>query len=74
MCPSEKGVKDLLKVDGWNTMKVESKGNDIKVWLNGQEVVSYTVEKMAEKGPIGLQLHPGNVMSAEFRNIMVAKL
>jgi hypothetical protein len=68
------GVKELLKLDDWNTMKVQSKGKDIIVWLNDQQVMTYTVEKMAEKGPIGLQLHPGNEMSIEFRKIKVAEL
>lgn len=69
-----KGVKDLLKLDDWNTMKIQAKGNVYTVWLNGQEVTTYTSENVPDKGPIGLQLHPGNQMSIDFRNIMVAEL
>jgi hypothetical protein len=29
---------------------------------------------MPEKGPIGLQLHPSNEMSIDFKNIKVGKL
>ena len=68
------GVKDLLKMDDWNTMKVRAKDNVYTVWLNGQEVMNYTSENVPEKGPIGLQLHPNNEMSIDFRNIMVAEL
>lgn len=68
------GVKDLLKTDGWNTMKVQAKGNVYTVWLNGQEVMTYVSEKVSEKGPIGLQLHPNNEMSIYFRNILAAEL
>ena len=68
------GVKDLLKMDDWNTMKVRAKDNVYTVWLNGQEVMTYTSENVPEKGPIGLQLHPGNEMEIDFRNIMVAEL
>ena len=68
-----KGVEDLLKTDGWNTMKVQATDNVYTVWLNGQEVLNYTSENVPEKGPIGLQLHPGNEMAIEFRNIMVAE-
>lgn len=68
------GVKDLLKMDGWNTMKVQAKDNVYTVWLNGQEVMTYTSENVSEKGPIGIQLHPNNEMSIDFRNIMVAEL
>lgn len=69
-----KGVKNLLKMDNWNTMKVRSKGNVYTVWLNDQEVMTYTSDNASEKGPIGLQLHAGNEMSIKFRNIMVAEL
>ena len=68
------GVKDLLKTDGWNTMKVEAKGNIYTVWLNGQKVMTYTSENAIEKGPIGLQLHPKNEMSIDFRKIRVAEI
>ena len=68
------GIKDLLKTDGWNTMKVEAKGNIYTVWLNGQKVMTYTSENAIEKGPIGLQLHPKNEMSIDFRKIRVAEI
>lgn len=68
------GVKDLLKLDDWNTMKVQAKGNVYTVWLNGQEVMTYTSDNATDEGPIGLQLHPNNEMSIDFRNIMVAEL
>lgn len=69
-----KGVKELLKTDDWNTMKVQAKDNVYTVWLNGEEVMNYTSENVPEKGPIGLQLHPNNEMTIDFRNIMVAEL
>lgn len=68
------GVKELLKTDGWNTMKVEAKANVYTVWLNGQKVMTYTSENAIEQGPIGLQLHPKNEMSIDFRNIKVAEI
>jgi hypothetical protein len=69
-----KGVKELLKLDDWNTMKVEARGNVYTVWLNEKEVMTYTSDNATDKGPIGLQLHPNNEMSIDFRNIMVAEL
>ncbi|MDF9797376.1 hypothetical protein OKW21_002639 [Catalinimonas alkaloidigena] len=68
------GVKSLLKMDDWNTMKVKAVGNKYTVWLNGEEVMNYTSENVPEKGQIGLQLHPNRDMDIEFRNIMVAEL
>lgn len=69
-----KGVKDLLKMKDWNTMKVKVVGNAYTVWLNGVEVMNYTSPEMVAEGPIGLQLHPGNVMSISYRNMRLAVL
>ncbi len=68
------GIKELLKPDDWNTLKAMAIGTSYKVWLNGKEVMNYTLEHADTYGPIGLQLHPGNEMSIQFRNISVARL
>jgi hypothetical protein len=67
-------VKDILKTNDWNTMKVKVVGNSYQVWLNGIEVMDYTTESIPESGPIGLQLHPGNEMSIDYKNLYIAKL
>lgn len=69
-----KGVKDLLKTNDWNNMKIQVVNQTYTVWLNGQEVMTYTSENMPEKGPIGLQLHPNNEMTVAFRNLKVGKI
>ncbi len=70
------GVADLLKVKDWNTLRAQAIGNDYTVWLNGVEVMNYTVtdDNPVLVGPIGLQLHPGRDMEIDFRNIRVGKL
>lgn len=68
------GVKELLKTDGWNRMKIRVVGQSYTVWLNGKEVMTYTSENMPETGPIGLQLHPNNEMSIAFKNLKIGKL
>ena len=68
------GVEALLNLTDWNTMKVKTKGSKLIVWLNGKKVLKYEVEKMPKEGPIGLQLHPKNEMSIEYRNIMVKEI
>ena len=69
-----KGIKALLKMNDWNTIKVQAIGNTYTVWLNGKKVMSYALEGAILKGPIGLQLHPKREMSIDFRNIQVGKL
>ncbi len=68
------GVKELLKMNDWNTIKARAIGNVYTVWLNGQEVMTYTLENAKLKGPVGLQLHPKREMSIQFKNILIGKL
>lgn len=73
--PAEaKGVVELLKEGEWNTMKITAKGAVYTVELNGKEVSNYTSETAKEKGPIGLQVHPGVTMKIDFRAITHASL
>lgn len=68
------GVDELLKPHDWNTIKVKAIGSHYVVWLNGQQVLDYESSDVPDKGPIGLQLHPGNEMNVSFRNIKIAKI
>ena len=68
------GVKELLKLDDWNTLKVEARGATYTTWLNGKKVMTYTSESAAEKGPIGLQLHGGRDMAIDFRNLRAGEI
>jgi hypothetical protein len=72
--PVEANVKDVLKLKDWNTMKIKIVDKTYTVWLNGVEVMTYTSESIPANGPVGIQLHPGNVMSINYRNILLAKL
>lgn len=67
-------VKELLKTDGWNRMKIRVVDQSYTVWLNGKEVMTYTSENMPETGPIGLQLHPNNEMSIAFKNLKIGEI
>ena len=72
--PVEANVKDILKLKDWNTMKIKVVDKTYTVWLNGVEVMTYTSESIPANGPIGIQLHPGNEMSINYRNIRLAEL
>ena len=67
-------VAELLKLTDWNTMKVQAIGNEYKVWLNGEHVMTYLSDNAIEKGPIGLQLHGNKNMQISFRNIKIGKI
>ena len=55
-------------------MKVEAKKNSYRIWLNGKLVYEYTSDNAPDKGPIGIQLHGGKVMRADFRNLEITEL
>lgn len=64
-----KDVAELLKEGEWNTMKITAVGAVYTVELNGKEVMTYTSETAKDKGPVGLQVHPGKEMKILFRDI-----
>ena len=69
-----KGVDKLLKLNDWNTLRIEFKGKTTKVWLNGQHVLTWDCPDETKPAPIGLQIHPGVDMKVEFKNLKVAEL
>ena len=69
-----KGVAELLKEGEWNRMKITVVGGKYSVELNGKKVMEYESTTAEEKGPIGLQVHPGRVMKIEFRGISLEEL
>lgn len=69
-----KGVKELLKLDDWNTMKICAQGKKYTVWLGGQKIMTYESDSAIKKGKIGIQLHGNRVMSIEYRNLKARSL
>lgn len=68
------GVAELLKMDDWNHMRIEVRGMEYAVSLNGKKVMSYTSETGKARGPIGIQLHGKRDMAIDYRHIKVAEL
>jgi len=72
--PSEKKDKHL-KYGEWNFMKIMVKGDNVKTWLNGIEMVNFEDEKIGEgKGSIALQIHSGGDLKILWRNIKLEKI
>lgn len=74
---TEDEFKELMKVDDWNDVVIIAQGNRIRHFLNGRLVLDFTdnhPEKALSKGVIGLQLHGGDPMWAEFKNIRMRSL
>src|SRR5690606_13317828 len=68
-------ARSAYKANDFNHYRIEAIGNEIKTWVNGEEV-AYLVDDTDSKGMIGLQVH--SISNAEdaghktyFRNIRV---
>lgn len=69
--------KELMQVDDWNDVVIIAKGNHIRHYLNGRLVLDFTDEHpefAAFDGQLGLQLHAGRPMWAEFKDIRFREL
>lgn len=68
-------AKALMKLEGeWNTFRIQAKGDTFICWINGQKASEYTDAKFSGAAPLGLQIHPGVVMTCEYRNVKLAEL
>lgn len=68
-------AKSAFKLGEFNHYRIEAIGNEIKSWINGQEV-AYVVDDMDQRGFIGLQVHsiqkPEDAgRKTSFRNIKI---
>lgn len=70
-----KTAAQLMHPEGqWNTFRLEVKGSDFTVWINGQPASHYTDANFPGAAPLGLQIHGGLKMKVEYRNIRAAAL
>jgi Domain of Unknown Function (DUF1080) len=64
-----------LKVNQWNTMRIEVKDNTITSWLNGKQMVQLTDEKFGKgNGFIALQIHEGGGIKIRWKKIKIKEL
>lgn len=68
------GFEKLFKLDDWNDVVIIAKGNHIQHYLNNILILDFTDNdpKLAlSEGILALQLHAGNPMWVEFKNIRI---
>lgn len=64
-----------LKEGDWNEMVVRVNGNEVTTWLNGQQMITLTDEKIGSvTGQIALQIHDGGGVKVRWRNIRIKEL
>ena len=57
----------------WNEIALRCEGNRIRVWVNGV-VVNDVLDPGATRGVLALQLHRGEAMQVEIRNIRILEI
>ncbi|QNN24399.1 DUF1080 domain-containing protein [Planctomycetales bacterium ZRK34] len=68
------GIKHLKPQGEWNHMRIEARGPEYRIWINGAHVLTFHSDKAPAEGPIGLQLHPNKQMRIDFRNLRAGDL
>ena len=71
------GYDKAMKIDDWNEVVIIAKGNTIKHYLNGVQLLEFTdkdPQLALKSGLLGLQLHAGKPMWAEFKDIRIKEL
>jgi hypothetical protein len=66
-------AKSVLRPGGWNSYEVFAQGNRIRLTFNGVVTIDTTDDK-ARDGVIAIQLHMGDPMRVEYRNIRIKPL
>jgi len=66
----------LFRLDQWNEVVIRAQGNRIRHYLNGRLILDFTdaPEQALREGLLGLQLHGGKPMWAEFRDLRIKRL
>jgi hypothetical protein len=70
-------IQAAIKKDGWNDYVVIAKGNHLQHFINGKQTVDVVDEqqsKAAKSGILALQLHAGEPMTVQFKNIRLKNL
>ncbi|MBM4046179.1 MAG: DUF1080 domain-containing protein [Planctomycetes bacterium] len=70
------GKPEGLKPTEWNELRVIAKGNLIQLYVNGSQTVEVTDESSvgAKTGVLALQLHAGQPMTVQFKDIVLRAL
>lgn len=80
--PEHRKLDDALKADdinegAWNEVRVVAKGNELWFTINGKmasKVIDNEKAKRLDKGLVAFQLHGGDTMTVEFKDISLKKM
>jgi uncharacterized protein (TIGR03067 family) len=70
-------LQAAIKTEDWNEYVVIARGNHLQHFINGHQtvdVIDEQSEKAAKSGILALQLHAGEPMTVQFKDIRIKKL
>jgi hypothetical protein len=67
-------IQAAINKDDWNEYKIVAEGNNVKQYINGKLTVDVTDEtaEAPKSGVIALQMHQGNPMKVQFKDIVLS--
>lgn len=69
------GADASLRMGDWNTMRIRAVGDDVTTWLNGNQMIEISDDKIGEaEGSIALQIHDGGGIRVRWRNLRLTEL
>lgn len=67
--------ENILKPGKWNKLRIKVVGDRVQTWLNGQQMIDFTDEKIGNaNGSIALQIHDGGGIKVRWRKMVVEEL
>ena len=72
--PDAERMKTIYTPGQWTDMTVRALGRNVTVWVNGEQTVALTDDPGATEGHFALQLHGGQEMHVEFKDIAIRNL
>lgn len=72
--PTDEAQVEFVEDDGWNDMRIDAKGGNIRVHVNGVKTADLKGDPSRPVGHFALQMHSGNVMDVRFKDIEVMEL
>lgn len=65
----------ILKPGEWNILRIRVEGAKVQTWLNGEQMVDLTDEKIGQaNGSVALQIHDGGGIKVRWRNLEIEEL
>ena len=65
----------IVRMGEWNKMKIKVYKNNVITWINGQELINISDDKIGSAtGSIALQIHDGGGIKVRWKNLNLTQL